>query len=108
MMKKARVKAKTGFDDEKLLSRMITVMNDINQHMKENDITDGIFGMRSLQNWATAMMVKKRILSLDKLSDLSDDDIYEAAETTVLHKISQTSEDREMLRTVFDARFARM
>ncbi len=106
--KKARVKAKTGFDDEKLLSRMITVMNDINQHMKENDITDGIFGMRSLQNWATAMMVKKRILSLDKLSDLSDDDIYEAAETTVLHKISQTSEDREMLRTVFDARFARM
>lgn len=102
---KARIRAKTGFDDDVLLGRMLNVMKKINVDMSENDITDGIFGLRSLQNWAIAMKVKARRNGV-KLSELRDEEIHECAELTVLDKLSQNKADKECLVTVFDTQFA--
>lgn len=106
--KKARLKQKTNLKDESLLNRMIMTMNDVNTAMKENDITDGVFGMRSLQNWATAIVTYMKMNGYKKASQVPKDVIYDIANVMVVGKLSQSVEDRETLITVFNKNFSRI
>ncbi len=78
-----RTKAQTGFDDEKALTEMAQIVKDINAIMKEQGISDGTSGDRSLLSWA--------------LSAKLTNDIYTSALYTLIPKCTSNEEDRALL-----------
>lgn len=78
-----RTKAQTGFEDEKALTEMAQIVKDINAIMKEQGISDGTSGDRSLMSWA--------------LSAKLTGDIYTSALYTLLPKCTANEEDRALL-----------
>lgn len=78
-----RAMSVTGATDEILVSQMVQVVNDISIYCRQNSITDGSCGMRSLIDWI--------------LSTEITEDIYQSALSTVISKATADETDREAL-----------
>lgn len=84
-----RAMAQTGFTDEKALTEMAQIVKDINATMKEQGISDGTSGDRSLLSWA--------------LSAKLTGDVYTSAMYTLLPKCTANDEDRALLQKRLNA-----
>lgn len=102
--KKKRIKAKIGFENDALLNRMFKIVEKMQKHCREHDITDGVLGVRALEDWCIACKAKAMIEECT-LAELADADVYECALATILGKSSQTDEDREELKTILESEF---
>ena len=78
-----RAMSVTGADDEKQISQMVQVVNDMADFCRKNSITDGSVGMRSLIDW---------IVSVD-----ITEDPYASALVTVISRASSNEEDRNAI-----------
>ena len=88
-----RLVRRTGFSDERLLEKMISVMNQIAEYCDQNSITDGVVGMRELEQWVLSYQITG--------------DIMRSAEMTILSSSTSSAEDREFIQKTFlDTRFA--
>lgn len=75
----------TGETDEEMVRKFATVVNDVADYCKKNDITGGVTGMRVLIDWVTTNQV------------LNDE--YESALHTVIAKATDIEEERAALKT---------
>lgn len=100
----ARVKKKTNFADDSLLKRMAQTIEEIDQFLEENDIKDGVCGMRELEAWATSCVNTVRF----RPQVLLDENLVKkCGEYTVLQKCSQEGDDIEAVRTaIWDKNWA--
>ena len=80
---KERIIATTGFDNKPLLNSMVDVFYQINKHLEEEDVTDGVCTVSELIDWASATMIL--------------DSVTEAAQFTI---VSKSTCDLEMQATV--------
>lgn len=88
-----RAMAVTGCADEYLVSQMVQVVNDMADYCRQNSITDGACGMRSLIDWVIS-------------AEISGDP-YLSAKYTVISKATADEEDREaLITTILDPMFA--
>ena len=84
-----------------LLKEMATRIDEISKFLRENDISDGVCGQRSLNNWAMEIMVKCAINGISNLDDFNRDlnlrnqILRQTCQNTVLNKVSQVAEDIE-------------
>lgn len=79
------IKARTGFNDDNILMRMINVIKDITLYCKQEEITDGVCGLRELENWVMSVIIRSR-----KEQKIIDDELVkEEAIETVINKVSQ-------------------
>ena len=84
-----------------LLNEMATRIDEISKFLRENDISDGVCGQRSLNNWAMEIMVKCAINGISNLNDFNRDlnlrnqILRQTCQNTVLNKVSQVAEDIE-------------
>lgn len=84
-----RVKGRIGFDDIATLTKMSEIIAEINKFCEKEGITDGVCGPRELENWAMALVSRKKRLGLTDYSDV----LRETAQYTVVNKVSQCRED---------------
>lgn len=83
----------TGCEDDFIVSKMVQVVNDLADYCRENGITDGSCGMRSLIDW---------IMSTEITGDP-----YASALCTIISKATADEEDREaILASVLEPIFA--
>lgn len=80
-----RAMSVTGCEDDYMVSRMVQVVNDLDDYCRKNGITDGSCGMRSLFDW---------IMSAEITGDP-----YASALSTIISKATADEEDREALIT---------
>ncbi len=73
----------TGCEDNYMVSEMVTVVNAMSVYMRQNGISDGSCGMRSLIDWITSAMITG--------------DAYSSAMYTVISKATADMEDRQAL-----------
>lgn len=97
-----RIKSRLGFDDDLTLSKMISVIMDLSKAAQDKDITDGVCGYRSLENWCMAVMIQKRLNN----NVITDEICYKTAITTVMNKVSQHKEYIEELMSSLTYYFA--
>lgn len=69
---------------------------------KGKDITDGVCGYRSLENWCMAVMIQSKLHG----GIITDDICYKTAITTVMNKVSQHVEFVEELMSSLTYYFA--
>lgn len=98
---KERIISRLGFPDVTTLNRMIDVIYDISSASKEKDITDGVCGYRSLENWAMAVMIMAM-----EIGAITDAIVYQTAITTVMNKSSQNEESVQELMSCLTCQFA--
>lgn len=99
-----RIKKRLNFPNSAMdyLERMAKVVKHIEEYCKDHDITDGVCGLRELENWAMAVLVA---VNADGL-ELTDELVSLCGEDTVLNKVSQADEYIEEVRTAcFDLEF---
>ena len=80
-----RVMSVTGAEDENMVSQMVQVVNDLSDYCRNNCITDGSYGMRSLIDWVISTEITGNP--------------YESALYTIISKATANEEDREALIT---------
>lgn len=80
-----RVMSVTGATDENMVSQMVQVVSDLSDYCRNNCITDGSYGMRSLIDWVISTEITG--------------DPYESALYTIISKATANEEDREALIT---------
>lgn len=97
---KNRIISRLSFPDEKILERMIDVIEDLSRAAKEKGIEDGVCGYRALENWAMAVMIKSMG------NTITDAVCYQTAIQTVMNKVSQKKEYVEELMTCLTYQFA--
>ena len=97
---KNRIISRLSFPDEKILERMIDVIEDLSRAAKEKGIEDGVCGYRALENWAMAVMIKSMG------NTITDSVCYQTAIQTVMNKVSQKKEYVEELMTCLTYQFA--
>ena len=85
----SRVKKRTGFEDTATLNKMAEIIAQINEFCAKEGISDGVCGPRELENWAMALMSRKKRLGLSNYEDI----LRETAQITVVNKVSQCQED---------------
>jgi len=78
-----RAMAVTKCDDDALVSQMVQVVNDISSYCRDNGITDGSCGMRSLIDWINSTEITG--------------DAYDSALKTVISKATSDAQDRGTL-----------
>lgn len=81
------------FPNEKILNRMVTVIRDIQEYCRNEEITDGVCGQRELENWAMAIMVDAGDM------DITDELVHDCAIETVINKTSQDPYDVARIQT---------
>lgn len=87
-----RAMSVTGVTDEYLVSNMVKVVNNIAEYCRNNSITDGTVGMRSLLDWLISYEVTG--------------DAYTSALNTVISKATAVEEDREALIVILEQEFS--
>lgn len=88
-----RAMSVTGATDEYQVSKMVQVVNDLAHFCKQNSITDGSYGMRSLIDWIVSAEITG--------------DVYEAAKNTIISKATADENDRAaLINTILDPIFA--
>lgn len=87
-----RAMSVTGATDEYTVIKMVKVVNDIAEYCKNNSITDGTIGMRSLLDWIISSQVTE--------------DIYASALNTIISKATSVEEDREALVVILEQEFS--
>lgn len=93
-----RAKANTGFKDKAALKKMSKLVYEINEYSKNEDISDGVCGLRELQNWCKkAMLFQKR--RNDQWDDIENEVLCGSAFATIINHCSQNDEDRERIIT---------
>lgn len=97
-----RVIARTNFPDITILQKMVDVIYHLSAAAKEKDITDGVCGYRSLENWCMAVMIQSKLHG----GIITDDICYKTAITTVMNKVSQHVEFVEELMSSLTYYFA--
>lgn len=102
----ARLQYKTGFNDLTVMRSMVKVLRDLEKCCTDEQITDGVIGMRELENWIKVVMIQKVVQGLSDVDVIPSELIYEAALTTLINKGSQTEEDRLQLLSVLENTFS--
>ena len=97
-----RILARTHFPDVPTLQKMVDVIYHLSTAAKEKDITDGVCGYRSLENWCMAAMIQSRLNG----GKITDDICYKTAIMTVMNKVSQHVEFVEELMSSLTYYFA--
>ena len=97
-----RILARTHFPDIPTLQKMVDVIYHLSTAAKEKDITDGVCGYRSLENWCMAAMIQSRLNG----GKITDDICYKTAIMTVMNKVSQHVEFVEELMSSLTYYFA--
>lgn len=97
---KERILARLKFPDEGILDRMIEVIYEIEQASKEKEITDGVCGYRSLENWCMCTMI------LADGNAITDAMVYKTGITCVMNKTSQKREYVDELMSCLTVQFA--
>lgn len=92
-----RVMKRTGFKDIHFLKRMSQTIQNISSYCKSNSISDGVCGVRELENWVMRVMVKEKILG----TKADDELIGQCGICTVVNKASQLEEDRSEVESVY-------
>lgn len=88
-----RAMSVTGEEDELKVSKMVQVVIDMSKYCRNNSISDGNVGMRSLIDWI--------------ISSNITGDVYQSALNTVISKATADEEDREaLITTVLEPIFA--
>lgn len=88
------VKMDSGLDDERTIQDMIKVMRAIRKVLNENGTSDGSCGLREIVAWAQATVV------------LGYDNIYEAAEATIIPSATDDSDVRAAVEEAVATQFA--
>ena len=73
----------TGEKDENMVSKMVDVVIDMAEYCRQNNVTDGEIGMRSLIDWIVSAQISGNV--------------YDAALHTVISKATADTADRESL-----------
>lgn len=88
-----RVKSKLGFSSEAKLIQMAKVIDSIYVYCTEqNNILDGVCGQRELENWAMMVMVKMKIMGIDKPDDVPSEIYRETCQVAVVNKVTQRTD----------------
>nr|QGT50931.1 hypothetical protein Firmicute1046_0070 [uncultured Firmicutes bacterium] len=82
-----RVKLQTGFENDTLLMQMAETVQNIAEHCQNYDTTDGVTGMRELQQWVTSYQILN--------------DIFESARLTILPSATADLKTQEELEDTF-------
>ena len=91
-----RTVSETKFPDKRTLSKMATIIREINEYCNSADVTDGVCGPRELCNWAKRAYVDAVIDNNDPaIKKIDEQYVLRAAFPTIVEKVSQTSEDQE-------------
>lgn len=101
-----RITYKTGFKN-RVLSKMADVIEEINKCFVDEQITDGVCGMREFENWVKAVMLECAERGIDAKDEIPSELIYTEALRTVISKASQTEEDRLTVLSVLENTFSK-
>lgn len=82
-----RITMRTGFQNEEMLTFMISTVKKIREYLKEQDLQEGVCGYRELENWV--------------LTFLALHDVKRSAMISVISKAVMEPEEQENLRKIF-------
>lgn len=82
-----RVMNRTGFTDKPQLMKMIATTHQIAEYCEENSITDGVTGMRELEQWVMSYQITG--------------DLMRSAQMTILSSSTANTEDQKSIKETF-------
>lgn len=82
-----RIMNRTGFTDKPQLMKMIATTHQIAEYCEENSITDGVTGMRELEQWIMSYQITG--------------DLIRSAEMTILSSSTANTEDQKSIKETF-------
>ena len=85
-----RVKARTGFEDDDVLARMVRVIDQIEEQMRISGI-NGTCGPRALNDWVRSVMITG--------------DPFESGVLAVVNKAATEREDRDVITKILESQF---
>jgi MoxR-like ATPase len=87
-----RVIANTGFNDNRLLGKMIKCMSKINAHLQEEMLDDGVCGVSELIDWVSTVQVTK--------------DIIGAANSTIISKATDDINEQSAIASIVESQLS--
>ena len=82
-----RIMNRTGFTDKPQLMKMIATTHQIAEYCEENSITDGVTGMRELEQWVMSYQITR--------------DLMRSAQMTILSSSTANTEDQQSIKETF-------
>lgn len=93
-----RVMKRTGFGDKNTMTRMVEIVDKIDEYMTENALTTGVCGMRSLEHWAEALMIWQK---KHPGEEIPEDVLEDTGARKVLAKTAQPEDELNEIEKVW-------